>query len=77
MHNPDWLKCAYFLTCDQSQLFMQHAPDYLFFCVCFGIKNNTNSINNFLQEQGFKTIQKRLESNSFININNQNEFVQL
>jgi DNA polymerase-1 len=31
------------------------------------ITNNKKSINNFLQEQGFRAIQQRLENNSFIN----------
>ena len=37
------------------------------------IINNKNSINNFLQEQGFKSIQERIENNSYININFNNE----
>ena len=36
------------------------------------IKNNKESINNFLQEQGFRAIQQRLENNSFINIDEKN-----
>jgi len=32
------------------------------------IKNNKDSINDFLQEQGFRAIQQRLENNSLINI---------
>tara|TARA_B100001123_G_scaffold408250_1_gene501279 strand:- start:107 stop:2863 length:2757 start_codon:yes stop_codon:yes gene_type:complete len=35
------------------------------------IQNNTKSIYNFLQEQGFRAIQQRIENNSFINNNNQ------
>ena len=31
------------------------------------IKNNTKSIYDFLQEQGFRAIQQRIENNSFIN----------
>ena len=31
------------------------------------IKNNKNSINSYLQEQGFRVIQQRLENNFFIN----------
>ncbi|MDC0195058.1 DNA polymerase I [Alphaproteobacteria bacterium] len=43
------------------------------------IKNNKNSINSYLQQQGFKVIQQRLENNFFINDssdtnNNQTEF---
>jgi len=34
------------------------------------IINNKKSINDFLQEQGFRAIQQRLENNSFINSNN-------
>ena len=37
------------------------------------IKNNKESINNFLQEQGFRAIQLRLENNSYININDSND----
>ena len=37
------------------------------------IQNNKKSINNFLQEQGFRVIQQRLENNSLININNHND----
>ena len=36
------------------------------------IQNNKKSINDFLQEQGFKAIQQRLENNSFINNDDQN-----
>jgi DNA polymerase-1 len=36
------------------------------------IKNNLESINDFLQEQGFKAIQQRLENNSFINTSDSN-----
>ena len=32
------------------------------------IDDNQNSINNFLQEQGFRAIEQRLKNNSFINI---------
>ena len=41
------------------------------------IKNNQSSINDFLQEQGFRAIQQRLENNSFINSDNKNEIKQL
>ena len=37
------------------------------------IKNNKISINNFLQEQGFRAIQQRLENNSFIDIDDQDK----
>ena len=37
------------------------------------IKNNKKSINDFLQEQGFRAIQQRLEDNSFINISDQDD----
>jgi len=40
------------------------------------IQNNTNSINKFLQEQGFRAIQQRLENNSFINSGDINEIIQ-
>ena len=41
------------------------------------IKNNKNLINDFLQEQGFRAIQQRLENNSFINnINNDDRIVE-
>ncbi len=36
------------------------------------IKNNTKSIYDFLQEQGFRAIQQRIENNSFINNENSN-----
>ena len=36
------------------------------------IKNNTKSIYDFLQEQGFRAIQQRIENNSFINNENLN-----
>jgi len=41
------------------------------------IQNNKKSINNFLQEQGFRAIQQRLENNSFINNNDQNEITEV
>ena len=34
------------------------------------IQNNKKSINDFLEEQGFRAIQQRLDNNSLININN-------
>ena len=34
------------------------------------IQNNKKSINNFLQEQGFRAIQQRLKNNFLINLNN-------
>ena len=37
------------------------------------IKGNKDSINSFLQEQGFRAIQQRLENNSFINNIDKNE----
>ncbi len=36
------------------------------------IEDNQNSINNFLQEQGFRAIEQRLKNNSFINISKKN-----
>ena len=36
------------------------------------IGDNQNSINNFLQEQGFRAIEQRLKNNSFINISKKN-----
>ena len=41
------------------------------------IQNNKNSINNFLQEQGFRAIQQRLENNSFINNNDQDKIIEV
>ena len=37
------------------------------------IQNNLTSINNFLQEQGFRAIQQRLANNSFINRDEHND----
>ena len=41
------------------------------------IQNNKDSINSFLQEQGFRAIQQRLENNSFINNSDPNEVSEL
>ena len=39
------------------------------------LENNDNSIKNFLIEQGFRSIQQRLENNSFINKNTENKVI--